>query len=707
MFDIIVITASNDTQAAGYRAAVEPLRGRIAAEILVVPDPGGRRVGSLGSTVNVLRSLGRRARGKRVLVCHSGGDSKRLPAYAALGKAFVPVPQADGSLKPLLETIVANMEKLALPREGVLVVCGDVAPRFDFAACDFASPGVTGVGYRDTADEGSRHGVYVPACGRGVLRGVKGFLQKPDAACAKASGALVKGKVVVDTGILWLDAPTAARLARSKWREGDLYETFTAALVAGYAPFHVNVVPRCTFFHVGSSRELLELLGGGREWVEGCEIPREEMELAGRNIVTGVPASYGKVRLGLGECLVSLPVGARDWVHVRYRVEDTFKTDGRWEAKVHRLGRRLVSFGELMPLVNPRRRIGAPDGAPVVVEKPLRIDFAGGWSDTPPICNRMGGCVFNAAVTLDGMRPVKAWVRRTLRSGVAVESVDLGRRAVYRTDAEIADHADPRDWGCLVKSALMVTGYRIADGGLDIRISADVPKGSGLGTSSILGAALVEALGRAFGRGYGWRRVSELTLALEREMQTGGGWQDQVGGLVPGAKLIASRPGARQNLEVKALSPSEESAFDRFLESRALLYFTGQKRMARNVLKGVLSFFEANRAGVARAIVGRLKADAVAAFEAVKRGDWEAFAAAVNGYWLAKKALDPGSTNPGVESIIARIAPWTSAVCLCGAGGGGFMFIVARDIRSRKRIRKVLERLLPESAGAFYRFAIS
>lgn len=706
MFDIIVITASNDAQAAGYRAVVERLCGVSAAEIAVVPDPGGRRVGSLGSTVNVLKSLGRRARGKRVLICHSGGDSKRLPAYAAIGKAFVPVPQPDGSCKTLFEVIVGNMERLRLPEAGVLVVCGDVAPRFDFAACDFSRPGVTGVGYRDTSDEGSRHGVYVPGSGAGVLRPVEGFLQKPDETCAREAGALVRGRVVVDTGILWLDAESAARLGRSDWHVGDLYETFTAALVGGWAPFRVNVVPRCTFFHIGSSRELLDLLGGGREWVEGCEIPRSRMKLAGRNIVTGVPASYGPVTLGRGECLVSLPIGERDWVHVRYRVEDTFKTDGKWEAKVHRLGRKRLSFGELMPLVNPRRRIGASGGEPVVIEKPLRIDFAGGWSDTPPICNRMGGCVFNAAVTLNGVKPVKVSVRRTARPGVAVESVDLGKKAVYLTDAEIAAHTDPHDWGCLVKSALTVTGYRVADGGLDIRISADVPKGSGLGTSSILGAALVEALGKVFRRGFDWRTVSELTLRLEREMRTGGGWQDQIGGLVPGAKLITSRPGARQVLTVKPLGPAAEEAFRRFLSSRALLYFTGQKRMARNVLRGVLAFFEANRAGVARAIVGRLKADAIDAFQAVGRGDWAAFCSAVNGYWLAKKALDPGSTNPGVESIIARIAPWTSAVSLCGAGGGGFMFIVARDASSRKRIQDVLERLLPEHAGAFYRFSV-
>lgn len=42
-----------------------------------------------------------------------------------------------------------------------------------------------------------------------------------------------------------------------------------------------------------------------------------------------------------------------------------------------------------------------------IVEKPLRIDLAGGWSDTPPICNAMGGCVLNAAILLEGVKPVQ------------------------------------------------------------------------------------------------------------------------------------------------------------------------------------------------------------------------------------------------------------------------------------------------------------
>ena len=81
----------------------------------------------------------------------------------------------------------------------------------------------------------------------------------------------------------------------------------------------------------------------------------------------------------------------------------------------------------------------------------------------------------------------------------------------------------------------------------------------------------------------------------------------------------------------------------------------------------------------------------------------------MNAYWLSKKALDPGSTNPHVESIIARMAPWTQAVSLCGAGGGGFMFVIARSRAAKEKIIRVFQNGAGRgkfAAGRFYGFDI-
>lgn len=674
MFDKIVITAANAAQAKGYRVQTREDR-----RVSVVADPGGRRVGSLGATVNLIRRLNLSS--GKVLVCHSGGDARRTPAYAAMGKAFVPMK--DG--RSMFAHIVDAMEKLPLPEDGGIVVCsGDVLLTFDCGKVDFARPGVTGLAYPDGPYQAQRHGVYEVDNAASGVRKVTGFLQKPN---------VTSGTWLLDTGLMFIDWPTAKKMSRLPVF-GDIYVEFPKLLLGGFAPFNVNVVDKCGFFHIGSSRELLEQLGDGANYIDsvGCEL-----ELAGGNIVTNVPPGlFKKLALSRNECVTCIPLGKSEWDVLRYHIDDNFKTDGLWEK--HSLSGKMknVNHSRLLAM---RRKVNS-----VRVELPLRIDLAGGWSDTPPICNELGGAVLNASVTLEGRRPVVAEVCKTSGCGVRVESVDLGKSCVLTERPEIYSKKDPSDWCALVKSALAVTGYEFSHGALAIRIFADVPKGSGMGTSSILGAALVRALQTLFCRAADPDTVARLTLQLEQDMQTGGGWQDQLGALYDGVKLIETNRGAEQSFRIKRLSQDAQKHFAAFLKSRGVLYFTGQKRMARNVLQGVIAFYRANPDGIAQEIIGALKRDAVACFRALEKGDMAAFATALNAYWLCKKALDPGSTNAQVESIIARIAPWTDAVTLAGAGGGGFLFAVAKSKAAKAKMMQVLASA--GNGGRTYRFAV-
>ena len=678
-FDLVVVTAANAAQARGYRAQ---LRGR--AGYLVVADPGGRRVGSLGATVNVLRRL---PAARRVLVCHSGGDAKRTPAYAAMGKAFVPMP--DG--RPMLDHIVEAMAKLP-PRAGVTVCCGDVIPRLDYGKVAIARTGVTGVAFPDGPWQARRHGVYVTdgrADGVTALRPVTDFLQKPEVS---------RGRFLIDTGILHIDWKTAEKM-KSLPIAGDIYEEFPAMLLAGFAPFSVAVVPTCEFFHIGSTRELLDLLGRDGRLVDGVAAPIAA--LGGGNVVTNVPADYGPIRLGKDECLTALPLGPKEWHYLRYRLDDTFKTDGLWERH---------ALSEKMKRVNHARLLAVRAAASAVtVTAPVRIDFAGGWSDTPPICELEGGSVLAAAVRLDGQRPIAVRVEPRRDRLVGVISRDLGKRMLIRSAEEIADHHDPHDWSCLVKAALAVTGFRFGEKGLTITISADLPKGSGMGTSSILGASTIAALLAAAGelpRGAldaaASARVGALTLELEREMRTGGGWEDQFAGMLPGVKMLRSKPGTPQDVRVTPVTVRVGTA----LRDRSLLYFTGQKRMARNVLRRVLGFYAANPHNFGKILITSVKDGAERARKALEKGDIDTFAACVNEYWRDKKLLDAGSTNEKVDDIIDMIRPYCSAVSLAGAGGGGFMYILAKSPADKRRIRATLSANPPSPASRFYTFEV-
>jgi fucokinase len=136
----VVITASNHSQAKGYEAelALRKRDGRLpeATAFHVVADPGGRRVGSGAATLVVIETLAARyrttpvrlAEGRRILILHSGGDSRRLPAYAAHGKLFLPLPRADeyGRGVSLFDLLLADLSSLSLGTAGrVVVAAGD------------------------------------------------------------------------------------------------------------------------------------------------------------------------------------------------------------------------------------------------------------------------------------------------------------------------------------------------------------------------------------------------------------------------------------------------------------------------------------------------------------------------------------------------------------------------------------------------------
>ena len=242
-----------------------------------------------------------------------------------------------------------------------------------------------------------------------------------------------------------------------------------------------------------------------------------------------------------------------------------------------------------------------------------------------------------------------------------------------------------------------MTGFEFGSRGIDITLSSDLPKGSGMGTSSILGAATIAALMGDVDVD----RIGELTLRLEQEMRTGGGWEDQFAGMTPGIKLMTSKPGDKQKI-VSAPVKTPAAA----LKSRSLLYFTGQKRMARNVLRRVLGFYAENPHGFGKILIDSVKKGARRAAAALEKGDLDAFASCVNEYWRDKKLLDAGSTNEKVDDIIDAIRPYSSAISLAGAGGGGFMYILAKSAADAKRIRRFMERNPPSPHSRFYDFAV-
>ena len=206
VWDYIILTASNDHQAESFRLQIESRKAYLPSrtEFGIIPDDGGVRVGSGGATLSVLRYLNAHGgwAGKRVLVIHSGGDSKRVPQYSALGKLFSPVPHElpDGRSSTLFDEFLIAMS--AVPgriREGMLLLSGDVLLLFNPLLIDWSGSGAAVISFKEDVETGKDHGVYL----KGPDGNVKSFLHKQSVDTLRNVGAVNEaGCVDIDTGAI-------------------------------------------------------------------------------------------------------------------------------------------------------------------------------------------------------------------------------------------------------------------------------------------------------------------------------------------------------------------------------------------------------------------------------------------------------------------------------------------------------------------------
>lgn len=163
-------------------------------------------------------------------------------------------------------------------------------------------------------------------------------------------------------------------------------------------------------------------------------------------------------------------------------------------------------------LATTLRNLSYNENARIVTEKhtvklPLRVNWGGGWSDTPPYCNENGGTVLNVAILLNGQKPVEVTLEKLSEKKIVFDSRDMDVHGEFDTIEPLQATGDPFDPFALQKACLLACGIipkegssldEILDrlgGGFEMHSEVtNVPKGSGLGTSSILSAACVKAV---------------------------------------------------------------------------------------------------------------------------------------------------------------------------------------------------------------------
>ena len=353
---------------------------------------------------------------------------------------------------------------------------------------------------------------------------------------------------------------------------------------------------------------------------------------------------------------------------------------------------------------------------------PARLDLGGGWSDTPPYSLEHGGCVINAAVNLNGQPPIHVYARIIDKPEIRISSIDHGAQITIRQMDELLDYRMPTSQFGLAKATLALAGFsddaakwprgvntleammKRFGGGIELTTLAAIPSGSGLGTSSIMGAVLMAVVHRLIGKELSERQLFYNVLRLEQELTTGGGWQDQVGGAVGGVKMISTQPGIVPDPRIHYVP--QDVLDPKLNHGQTLLYYTGLRRLAKNILHYVVGNY-LDRDRTAMETLRKLHAFPPEMVEAMAGKDIRRFGELIDVAWNLNKQIDPDSTTEVIEEILSRIKPHIYGAKLLGAGGGGFLLMVCRTPDDAVAVRRLLTEAPPNDRARFFDFDIS
>jgi D-glycero-alpha-D-manno-heptose-7-phosphate kinase len=306
---------------------------------------------------------------------------------------------------------------------------------------------------------------------------------------------------------------------------------------------------------------------------------------------------------------------------------------------------------------------------------PVRVDFAGGWSDVPVFAEQEGGIVTNAALNLFvHVECILGGGRIRLRAEDLEQHLTVGgpRELVYNGKLDLHKAA---------LNMLPVTG------GIELLTRSDVPSGSGLGASGALDVALLAALARSRNEEYDSGELAEMGYQLEAvELKLEGGRQDQYGAALGGWHQLEF---SHDSVSVRPIVPTHEQAAE--LASMLVVAYTGESHFSSQTHNRVWNTYRAGHAD----IIGALRSIRDLGSEAgatLRAGDWQALASVVDENWRQQQRLDLTISTPAVQQVeqAAREAgAW--GLKLTGAGAGGCLMAIVPP-QAVERVRDAVTR---------------
>ncbi|MBQ8656991.1 MAG: bifunctional fucokinase/L-fucose-1-P-guanylyltransferase, partial [Prevotella sp.] len=371
---------------------------------------------------------------------------------------------------------------------------------------------------------------------------------------------------------------------------------------------------------------------------------------------------------------------------------------------------RLVGGGSLSVCPAPDQIVWA--------RSPVRIDIAGGWTDTPPYCLMEGGNVINLAIELNGQPPLQTYVKPCREPHIILRSIDLGASECIETYEQLLDFAHVGSPFSIPKAALVLAGfspqsaqYPTLDSqlqdfgcGIELTLLSAIPAGSGLGTSSILAATVLGALNDFCGLGWDKNEIGHRTLMLEQLLTTGGGWQDQFGGLLGGVKLLQTQAGLTQ-LPVVRWLPDDLYTQPEYAACH-LLYYTGITRTAKKILAEIVRRMFLNQHEQLQ-LLRDMKQHTLDMYEAIQRNDFGEMGRLVRRTWTQNQQLDSGTNPDAVRALTDLVDDLCLGYKLPGAGGGGYLYMVAKDPEAAARIKQTLNAHRPNANARFVDMTLS
>lgn len=343
---------------------------------------------------------------------------------------------------------------------------------------------------------------------------------------------------------------------------------------------------------------------------------------------------------------------------------------------------------------------------------PVRIDIAGGWTDTPPYCLLEGGNVVNLAIELNGQPPLQTYVKPCSEPRIILRSIDLGASEVVETYEQLQQFNKVGSPFSIPKAALALAGFlpqfsvnrypslkaqlEAFGCGIELTLLSAIPAGSGLGTSSILAATVLGAVSDFCSLAWDKNEIGRRTLVLEQLLTTGGGWQDQFGGVLGGVKLLQTQSGFDQAPLARWL-PTDLYVQPEYQQCH-LLYYTGITRTAKQILAEIVRCMFLNNGDQLR-LLRQMKEHTMMMYDAIQRQDFVQMGSLVRRTWEQNQLLDSGTNPEQVRRLTDLIDDLCLGYKLPGAGGGGYLYMVAKSPEAAARIRRILteNRLSPNA----------